>query len=176
MATEGARSAARLIRADLDATRASVRSLLDSFSKEDWSRQSLNPGWTNGEVMAHMVFGFVVVVILLPLTRLWGRLPKDSSRSFARMLNRFAGPFNRVNAFGARMQGRMFAPDRVRAVYDRAEGWLLKKAASIGDAEWERGMYYPTRWDSNFSEFMTVEKLFRYPVSHFNFHLGQIAR
>ncbi len=169
-------SAARLVRADLDATRASIRSLLDSFSKEDWRRQSLNPGWTNGEVMAHMVFGFVVVIALLPLTRLWGRLPKDYSRPFARMLDRFTGPFNRVNAFGARAQGRLFAPDRLAAVYDRAERWLLKKAASIGDAEWERGMYYPTRWDSNFSEFMTVEELFRYPVTHFNFHLGQIAR
>jgi hypothetical protein len=104
------------------------------------------------------------------------QLPKDSSRAFARMLNRFTGPFNRVNAFGARMQGRLFAPDRIGAVYDWAAELLLKKAATIGDAEWERGMYYPTRWDSNFSEFMTFEKLFRYPVTHFNFHLRQIAR
>ncbi len=37
-------------------------------------------------------------------------------------------------------------------------------------------MYYPTRWDANFGEFMTVEELFRYPVTHFNYHLGQIAR
>src|SRR5512143_3055624 len=131
MATTGEGSAARLIRADLDATRASILSLLDSFSKEDWRRQSRNPGWTNGEVMAHMVFGFVVVIVLLPMTRLWGRLPKDASRPFARMLDRFAGPFNRVNAFGARMQGRLFAPDRIGPVYDRAEARLLKKAASI---------------------------------------------
>jgi len=51
----------------------------------------------------------------------------------------------------------------------------LKKAASIKDGEWERGMYYPTRWDANFSEFMTLEKLFHYPVIHFNFHRDQIA-
>jgi len=176
MVTTGEGAAARLIRADLDVTRATVRSLLDSFSKEDWRRQSLNPLLAHGEVMAHMVFGFVVVIALLPLTRLWGRLPKDSSRAFARMLNRFTGPFNRVNAFGARMQGRLFAPDRIGAVYDWAAGLLLKKAATIGDAEWGRGMYYPTRWDSNFSEFMTLEKLFRYPVTHFNIHLRQIAR
>ncbi len=92
------------------------------------------------------------------------------------MLDRFTWLFNRANAFGARMQGRLFAPDRIGAVYDRAEGRLLKKAASIGAAEWERGMYYPTRWDANFSDFMTVGELFRYPVTHFNFHLGQIAR
>jgi hypothetical protein len=176
MATTGEGSAARRIRTDFDATRTSIRSLLDSFSQEDWRRQSLNPGWTNGEVMAHMVFGFVVVIVLLPFTRLWGRLPKESSRPFARMLDRFTGPFNRVNAFGARMQGRLVAPDRVGSVYNRAEGWLLKKAASIGDMEWERGVYYPTRWDANFGEFMTIEELFRYPVTHFNFHLGQIAR
>jgi hypothetical protein len=93
--------------------------------------------------MAHMVFGFVVVIALLPLTRLWGRLPKDSTRAFARMLNRFTGPFNSVNAFGARMQGRLFAPDRIGAVYDWAAGWLLKKATTIGDAEWERGSIIP---------------------------------
>lgn len=126
--------------------------------------------------MAHMASGFVVIIVLLPMTRLWGRLPKESSRSFARMLDRFTGPFNRVNAFGARVQGRLLAPERIGDVYDRAERWLLKKAASIGDAEWERGMHYPTRWDPNFREFMTVEEPFRYPVTHFNFHLGQIAR
>jgi hypothetical protein len=176
MGTSVEGSEVRAIRADLDATRASVRSLLDSFSSDDWRRQSLNPGWTNGEVMAHMVFGFVVAIALLPLTRLWGRLPKGSSRPFARMLDSFTGPFNRVNAFGARMQGRLFAFDRLGAVYDRAEGSLLKNAASIRDGEWDHGMYYPTRWDSNFREFMTVQELFRYPVTHFNFHLGQIAR
>jgi hypothetical protein len=36
-------------------------------------------------------------------------------------------------------------------------------------------MYYPTKWDPNFEEFMTLEKLFHYPVTHFNFHLTQIA-
>lgn len=176
MATMGEGSAAAIIRADLDATRATIRSLLDSFSNEDWRRQSLNPGWTNGEVMTHMIFGFIVVIVLLPLARIWGRLPKESSRQFARMLDRFTGPFNRVNAFGARMQGRLFAPDRIGAVYDRAAGWLSKKAATIDDAEWERGMYYPAGWDSIFSEFMTLEELFRYPVRHFHFHLRQIAR
>jgi len=47
---------------------------------------------------------------------------------------------------------------------------------SFKDDEWEHGMYYPTKWDSNFDEFMTLEKLFHYPVIHFNFHLKQIAQ
>jgi hypothetical protein len=47
---------------------------------------------------------------------------------------------------------------------------------AIRDDEWEKGMYYPTKWDADFDEFMTLEKVFHYPVVHFNFHLGQIAR
>jgi hypothetical protein len=52
----------------------------------------------------------------------------------------------------------------------------VKQINSIQEDEWERGMHYPTRWDANFSDFMTIEKLFHYPVIHFNFHLGQIAK
>jgi hypothetical protein len=37
-------------------------------------------------------------------------------------------------------------------------------------------MYFPHKWDPNFKEFMTLEDQFRYPVAHFKFHLGQIAK
>jgi hypothetical protein len=77
---------------------------------------------------------------------------------------------------GARGQGQVFTYQRVGKIYDRAYFSLLKKIDSIRDDEWERGMYYPTKWDSNFDEFMTLEKLFHYPVIHFNFHLTQISR
>ena len=59
---------------------------------------------------------------------------------------------------------------------DRIYFSLLRQVDSIKDDEWQHGMYYPTKWDSNFDEFMTLEKLFHYPVIHFNIHLKQIAR
>jgi DinB superfamily len=164
------------IRSELEAARQSFHALLATLSEEDLRRQSLNPGWTNGEILAHMLFGFIVVNVLLPMTRTWGRLPKGSSRWFAWLLNAITVPFNWFNALGARMQGRVFTYQRLGKLYDRVHASLLKQIASIKDDEWEQGMYYPTQWDSNFSEFMTLEKLFHYPVIHFNFHLNQIAR
>jgi len=160
----------------LNAARASFHTLLDSLSEQDFQRQSLNPGWTNGEILAHMTFGFIIINVLLPMARLWGRLPKASSKPFAWLLNVSTRPFNWFNALGARGQGRVFTYRRIGKIYDRAYFSLLKKINSIKDNEWEHGMYYPTKWDPNFDEFMTLEKLFHYPVTHFNFHLAQIAR
>lgn len=165
-----------LIRAELESARGKFHAVLDSLAEEDMHRQSLNPGWTNGEILAHMTFGFIILNVLVPMARLWGRLPRGSSRLFAGLLNAFTGPFDRVNALGARGQGKVFTHKRIGKIYDRAHVSLLKQVDSIRDDEWQRGMYYPVKWDSNFDEFMTLEKLFQYPVIHFNFHLGQIAR
>ena len=67
------------IQTELDAARITFHSLLDSMTEADMHRQSLNPGWTNGEIMAHMTFGFIIVNVLMPMARVWGRLPKGSS-------------------------------------------------------------------------------------------------
>ena len=158
----------------LGAAHLSFHKLLDSLAEEDFQKRSLNPGWTNGEILAHMTFGFIIANVLLPLARVWGRLPKGSSKWFAWLLNAITRPFNWINALGARGQGRVFTRNRVSRIFDSAYNSLLKQITSIHEDEWERGMYYPTKWDPNFSEFMTVEKLFHYPVIHFRFHLTQI--
>jgi len=161
---------------ELETARTKFHSLLNSFSEQDFQKQSLNSGWTNGEILAHMTFGFIIINVLLPMARLWGKLPKSSSKQFARLLNALTGPFNWINALGARGQGKFFTRRRIGGIYDQTYFSLLKKVDSIKDNEWERGMYYPTKWDSNFDEFMTLEKLFHYPVTHFNFHVTQISR
>ena len=159
----------------LNTARAEFHALLNSLSEQDFQKQSLNPGWTNGEILAHMTFGFIIVNVLLPMARLWGRLPKGSSQWFAWLLNAVTGPFNWMNELGARGQGKIFTRKRIGKIYDRAYFSLLSKINSIRDDEWERGMYYPKKWDANFDEFMTLEKLFYYPVIHFNFHMKQIS-
>jgi hypothetical protein len=168
-------SAKEEILLELNKAHTEFHQLLNSLSEKDFHRQSLNPGWTNSEILAHMTFGFIIVNVLLPMARLWGRLPKGSSKWFAQLLNAFTGPFNWINALGARGQGKVFTHKRIGNIYDRVYFSLVKKINSIQDDEWERGMYYPTKWDPNFDEFMTLEKLFHYPVKHFNFHLTQIA-
>jgi hypothetical protein len=66
---------------------------MPSLTEEDLQAASLNPGWTNGEILAHMLFGFIILNALVPLARLWRRLPKSFSKSFARLLDVFTGPF-----------------------------------------------------------------------------------
>lgn len=163
------------IRGELETTRVKFHTLLDSLAEQDFQKQSLNSGWTNGEILAHMTFGFIIINVLFSMARLWGKLPKVTSKPFAWLLNLFAGPFNWFNALGARGQGKVFTQKRIGKIFDRAYFSLLKKVNSIKDDEWKLGMYYPTRWDSNFDEFMTLEKLLHYPMVHFNFHLRQMA-
>jgi hypothetical protein len=175
MISRNDKTSAETIRGELESARNSFHGLLASLSEEDLRRQSLNPGWTNGEIVAHMLFGFIVVNALLPMTRTWGRLPKGSSKSFAALLNANTKPFNRINAWGARIQGQVFTYRRLGKIYDWVHAALLKQVGTVKEEEWQRGMYYPTQWDSNFNEFMTLEKLFHYPVIHFNFHRTQIS-
>jgi len=175
MTSTNSKYRAQSIRTELEAARSAFHALLDSLSEDDLRGQSLNPGWTNGEILAHMTFGFIIINVLLPMARLWGRLPKSSSKWFAWLLNAFTGPFNWFNALGARGQGKFFTQKQIGKIYDRVYFSLVKKINSIKDDEWERGMYYPTKWDANFDEFMTLEKLFYYPITHFKFHLTQIA-
>ncbi len=164
------------LRAELESARRNFHILLDSLSEADLQTKSRNPGWTNGEILAHMTFGFIILNALLPMVRFWGRLPGWSSKPFASLLNAFTGPFNWINALGARLQGRVFTYRRIGRVYDRAYFSLVKQLEHIRDGEWGHGMYYPTRWDSDFSVFMTISDLFQYPVRHFNFHRAQITK
>ena len=163
------------ILAELDAAKTAFHAMLDSMGEEDFLRLSLNPGWTNGEIMVHITFGFIVLNVLLPMARLWGKLPRSSSRWFADLLNWLTRPFNWINGLGARFQGKVFTYPRVGKTFDRYYNSLLKKAGSIHADEWDHGMYYPAKWDPNFSDFMTLEKLFRYVVAHTRFHLAQIS-
>jgi len=137
---------------------------------------SHNPGWTNGEVLAHIAFGMMLAVPLIPITRFWGRLPRGSSKWFAWLLNSLTKPFNWVNAMGARGQGKVFGFHQIGSYYDRAHFSILRQIKAIKDDEWSNGMYYPTQWDANFAEFMTLEMVIRYAITHFEFHAKQIAR
>jgi uncharacterized damage-inducible protein DinB len=106
---------------------------------------------------------------------MWGKFPRQTSKPFALFLDLITRPFNWINALGARGQGKVFTHKRIAKIFDKAHLLLLSKVRSISDSEWQTGMYYPTKWDANFSEFMTLEKLLYYPVVHFKFHKGQIA-
>ena len=80
--------------AELESAHRTFHTLFDSLSETDLRTKSHNPGWTNGEILAHMTFGFIILNALFPMARLWGHLPKGASKIFAWILNGFTAPFN----------------------------------------------------------------------------------
>jgi len=56
--------------------------LLDSATVAELSRPSNGTKWTNGQLLFHMLFGYLIVVRLLVLVRIFGRLPDGVSRVF----------------------------------------------------------------------------------------------
>lgn len=166
------------LRLELEASRPAFHTLLDSLSGADLKKKSLNPGWTNEEILFHMALGFFILPTLLPLARLLGRFPKSFSQPLARLSNSCTIPFNWINALGARLGGRIFTPRSLGKIFDWVHTRLLKTLDSLKEKELEsRGMYAPAQWDPvSLKDYMTLEDIFRMPLLHFTFHRQQIAR
>jgi hypothetical protein len=164
------------LRSELEATRSAFHALLDSLSDEDLRKRSGNPGWTNGELLSHIMLAFIFVHPLAWLIRFLGRLPMQYSSVFARTLNWFTSIFNWVNAVGARAGGAAYDRYRIGEKYDRAHQSTLKLLDSVKEDEWDLRIYYPTEWDDFYGETMTFEALFRYVKYHFELHRNQISR
>lgn len=163
------------ISADLREVGRQFHALLDSLSQEDWDKSSRNPAWTNGQLVYHMLFAFMLIPALFWLIGFWSRLPRWASRAFAALLDLSTPIFNRVNALGPRGQERVFGRPRASRILDRRLASIQRRADSLPPDRWHTGMHYPRRWDSTFGDFMTFEDLFAYPGAHFRKHLGQLS-
>lgn len=162
------------LRTDLESARRGFHAALAGLPDEAWARPSANPGWTNGQLLFHITFGFILVGPLLLLLRLVGRFPASFSRVLAALLDACTGLFNRVNALGPRGGARRYDRDALARKYDRVQESLLRTLDRLPAGEWDLGMYYPRRWDPRFKEYMRIEDLFRYPVRHQQHHLDQL--
>ncbi len=165
----------KTVRLELENTRYRFREILDSLSKEDWYKKSQFPAWTNGELLFHMAFGFIILSTLINLVLFWSRLPKTYSKLFADYLNFFTDAFEWIDVFGPHIGAKIFSYQSIGRKYDRVHFSILRKLNSIKEDDWQKGMYYPTKWDPLFSEYMTVEGVFHYMTRHFDYHLKQMS-
>ncbi|MFI1148299.1 DinB family protein [Streptomyces sp. NPDC020817] len=149
--------------------------LLDSASEGELSRTTHGTKWTNEQLLWHMLFGYMVVLRLLVLVRVFGWLPRSASRVFARVLDAATVPFDWVNYAGPRGAVKFYGPRRMGAAFDRVIDSLHRELASEPDARLARGMHYPVRWDPFFNDFMTLADIYRYPTQHFDFHRRQLT-
>jgi hypothetical protein len=111
---------------------------------------------------------------LLPGAIIFRNLPKVIIKPFAMLLNAFTKPSNFINTLGARAQGKVFTGKRLVNLIDKTIKSLKNKVKNISNEDWQKGVYYPNKWDANFDEFMTLEKLMNYPKIHFEFHTTQL--
>ncbi len=148
---------------------------MDAAEPADWGKLTHGTRWTNEQLLFHMVFGYMVVLRLLVLVRVFGRLPDRISAQFARMLNATAIPFDAVNYYGSCAAASVYNRRRMGAKLDHVIDKLQRRLARESDDSFRRGMHYPTRWDPFFDDYMTLEDVYRYPGRHFDFHTGQLT-
>src|SRR5215510_10816598 len=82
-----------VLAADLERARTDFHHLLSIVAQGEWKRPTTGTRWTNEQLLFHMVFGYMVVLRLLILVKVFSRLPDGVSRVFARSLNAAITPF-----------------------------------------------------------------------------------
>lgn len=163
------------IAAELEDARADFRRLLSLVDDDEWNKPTSGTRWTNEELLFHMVFGYMVVQRLLILVRLFGRLPEFVSRGFARMLNTATPLFDVINFYGSRLAATVYNRKRMAVKFDRVLDALERSLARESHDALRRGMYFPTRWDPYFRDYMTLADVYRYPWQHYDHHRRQLT-
>lgn len=160
---------------ELVAARAALHALLTTAGPADLRRRSDGTRWTNQQLLFHMVLGFGVVRVLLPLVRLMGLLPAPVGRGWAALLDAVARPFHVVNYAGPVVAARLLPPARIDALGGRVIAGLERSLQRETEAALRRGMPLPTRWDPYFTEWMSLAELYRYALTHFEHHRRQLT-
>ncbi|MFE1863485.1 DinB family protein [Streptomyces anandii] len=163
------------IHEELERARVTFHQLLDGAADADLRRGTEGTRWTNGQLLFHMLFGYILIRPLLALLRVFGRLPPGASRAFARVLNAATRPFDLINYLGPLGGARVLGRRRMGVAFDRVIAWLHRRLDAEREADLVLAMHYPTRWDPFFQDVMTVADLYRYPTRHFDFHRRQLT-
>jgi DinB superfamily len=165
----------RAVVEELQEARVTFHRLLDGAAPAQLARPSAGTRWTNEQLLFHMLFGYLVVAVLLRMVVVFGRLPPVLSRGFATLLDSCVVPFHAVNYWGSCAGAKVFNRRRMGPKFDRVIASLQRRLLATSDTDLVRGMYYPTRWDPFFGEYMTLGQLYRYPTQHFDFHQRQLT-
>ena len=163
------------ISADLERARVEFHRLLDATGPDEWTKPTRGTRWNNEQLLFHMVFGYMLVQRLLVLVKIFSRLPEQVSRVYANTLDVATKPFHIVNYYGSCAAALVYNRRRMGAQLDRVIVSLQRKLAGENDADFARGMHYPTHWDPFFEDYMTLEDVYRYPGRHFDYHARQLT-
>jgi hypothetical protein len=163
------------VSSELGQTRQDFRQLITHASAADLHRPSDGTKWTNEQLLFHMLLGYLIVRALLPIARLFGRLPGPASAGFACLLNSARRPFHLINYLGSCAGARIIPPARLPRMLDYVTAALQRRLERETDAALDRGMRYPISWDPFFTSHMTLAELYRYPTQHYQYHRQQLT-
>lgn len=175
MAIDGQPADRQKIHLELERVRADMHHLVASATAADLRRRTNGTRWTNGQLLWHMAFGFLIVRRLLPLVRLFGRLPDSCSRTFAAGLNAGTRPFHVVNYLGSAGGALVFHGPRLTRQLDHTIDLLHRRLDDESEAALGRRMHFPVGWDPFFRDTMTLEQVYAYGAQHYYFHRAQLT-
>jgi hypothetical protein len=160
---------------DMEQARAEFAALVAHAAVQELRRRSNGTRWSNRQLLFHMVFGYLIVLRLLPLVRFFGRLPDRYSRRFAAVLDAATAPFHVINYLGSVGGGQVLTPTLMVRLLDRTVAALHRHLEAETDADLARRMHFPTRWDPYFRETMTLADVYSFGTQHFQHHRRQLT-
>jgi DinB family protein len=164
-----------LVHEEFERARREFHELVERADDAALRRRSNGTRWNNRQLLFHMLLGYLIIRALLGLVRVFGRLPRGASRGYARLLNAGTKPFDVVNYLGSYAGGNTLSPHRMVAMFDHVINKLHRRLDAESEADLERGMHYPTRWDPFFKDYMTLADVYHFPTQHFDFHRQQLT-
>lgn len=160
---------------ELERVRTDFHVLVTGVTPTDLRRRTNGTRWTNQQMLWHMAFGFLIVRRLLPLVRLFGRLPDSLSRSFAAVLNAGTRPFHVINYLGSCGGALVFRGPRLSRQLDHTIDLLHRRLDAETEDALNRRMHFPVGWDPYFQDTMTLGEVYAYGTQHYDFHRGQLT-
>jgi DinB family protein len=160
---------------DLERVRADLHQIVAATGPTELRQRSNGTRWTNGQLLWHMAFGFLIVSRLLPLVRMFGRLPDGFSRAFAAVLNAGTRLFHSINYVGSVGGALVFHGPRLTRRLDHTIARLHRRLDAESAEALARRMHFPLGWDPFFRDTMTVADVYAYGMQHYDFHRKQLT-
>lgn len=147
--------------------------LVGRADRSDLRRRSSGTRWTNGQLLYHMVFGYLIVRTLMPLVHVLGR--RGRGRRFAALRNAARRPFHMVNYVGSWAGGQVLPPAATVALMRRTLRALRWRLGRETDQTLALTMHFPTAWDPYFRPRMSVQDVYHYGTEHYEHHRRQLT-
>jgi len=152
---------------ELEGTRQNFHHLLDSVPEALYVHPSENPAWTIGDVLYHITLGPIAIRFEIWMIR---KIPWLFSFALNDLTSRI---FNWGNALFARRPKRITRQLLIKA-YEAGHAGLIYSLKRVREADFERSVIYPEVFVSELAGVVTIERLLRYVMLHFEVHANQI--